>query len=291
MDDPRTDLPGLHEAEIASLFLAAPDKALGDLGWRRASEGAIIKLLAALPGVGRRTAEFVRERIYLDSNGWKESEEKVDALPALLEAILQENKVLIAYEKGGDAPAERLVAPLGLVMKGTVWYLIGSVDDGEPRTYRISRIVRCEPTEERAVRPANFRLSDYWEASTERFVARLPRFEATLRVDPEYEYFVRMWKYATVLERKSEDAEGWIECRVRFQTEEEACRLALALGAHGELTEPPGLRGRVARMAAETAEWYARRSNADEGRESGGGGGAIGVSPRRLVGADAEASR
>ena len=33
---------------------------------------------------------------------------------------------------------ERTIDPLGLVAKGSAWYLVGS--DGEPRTYRASRL-------------------------------------------------------------------------------------------------------------------------------------------------------
>lgn len=260
MDEYRTNLTGLREEEIASLFLAVPEKALSDLGLRQASEGALIKLLASLPGVGRRTAEFVRERIYLDSAGWRDFGEPQDALPALQEAIFQEYKVVIEYEKGSET-VERLVDPLGLVMKGTVWYFVAAVDNGDIRTYRVSRIVRCEKSAERAVRPRDFRLSDYWDASTEQFVSRLPRFEATLRVDPDYEQYVRMWKFAVVLERNSVGDDGWIRYRIRFQTKEEACRLALSLGGHAELTEPPELRETIARMAVETAALYGKTSS------------------------------
>ncbi|RKN85475.1 helix-turn-helix transcriptional regulator [Paenibacillus ginsengarvi] len=279
MNDYRTNLTGLQENEIASLFLSVPDKALDDLGWRRSSEGALIKLLAALPGKGRSMAEFVRERIYLDSNGWRNYSEAADALPVLLEATLQERQIIITYEKSGGASSKRRLSPLGLVMKGTVWYLIGSVEGedagnagnagagGDVRTYRVSRIVQCGLTEERAVRPPDFQLASYWDASKERFVANLPRFEAKLRVRAESAYFVQMWKYATVLERGDEQ-DGWSVYRIRFQTEEEACRLALSLGGNGELIEPAGLRARIAAMAAEAAEWYGKIQ--EPSRDSGG---------------------
>src|SRR5579884_4062525 len=43
----RTDLTGLNEAEIQSLFLSPPARLLADLGLRQAAEGALAKVLAA----------------------------------------------------------------------------------------------------------------------------------------------------------------------------------------------------------------------------------------------------
>src|SRR5579863_744062 len=53
----RTNLTGLNDAEIQALFLTRPPRILADLGLDRASEAALIKLLAALPSVSRRGAE------------------------------------------------------------------------------------------------------------------------------------------------------------------------------------------------------------------------------------------
>ncbi len=48
LDGYRTNLTGLNDAEIQTLFLTPP-RLLADLGLRRAGEAALIKLLAALP--------------------------------------------------------------------------------------------------------------------------------------------------------------------------------------------------------------------------------------------------
>ncbi|GAA3401584.1 YafY family protein [Paenibacillus hodogayensis] len=258
MDDYRTNLTGLHDEEIASLFLAAPEKALSDLGLRQASEAALIKLLATLPGIGRRTAEFVRERIHIDASGWRGTDDAPETLPLLQEAVFQERRVRLVYRRTGAEPSERLVDPLGLVMKGVVWYLVAAVagDAAEVRTYRLARIVGCELTEESSARPPGFSLAAYWEASMERFVAHLPRFEATFRLDAEGVYFLNMWKFASVLEQGEADESGRASYRIRFQTEEEACRLALAVGGNGELIEPAELRGLIAGRAAQTATLY-----------------------------------
>src|SRR5437667_2235866 len=62
----RTNLTGLNEAEIQALFLTRPARLLADLGLRSASEAALIKLLAALPSISRRAAEYARQSIHVE---------------------------------------------------------------------------------------------------------------------------------------------------------------------------------------------------------------------------------
>src|SRR5438477_11384678 len=63
LEDYRTNLTGLNEAEIQTLFLSKPVRLLADLGLRKAADAALIKLLAALPSMSRRDAEQVSQRI------------------------------------------------------------------------------------------------------------------------------------------------------------------------------------------------------------------------------------
>src|SRR5918998_1860903 len=70
----RTSLTGLNEAEVQSLFVNKPSRLLADLNLEKAAEGAMLKLLAALPTVYRRGAEYARQRIYIDVSGWSRSE-------------------------------------------------------------------------------------------------------------------------------------------------------------------------------------------------------------------------
>src|SRR5918911_4446211 len=53
----RTDVTGLTESEIQALFVSTPPRLLADLGLEKASDAALVKLLASLPGGARRDAE------------------------------------------------------------------------------------------------------------------------------------------------------------------------------------------------------------------------------------------
>ena len=254
----RTNLTGLTEAEIQALFLTQPVRLLADLGLARAADAALIKLLAALPALQRQDAEYVRQRIHIDGAGWNPTEELVPYLPVLQDAIWRERKLRLLYQRG-DAVVERLVDPLGLVAKSTVWYLVAAVE-GEIRTYRVSRVQGAELTDEPCVRPAGFDLAAYWAESAAQFKATLPRYPALLRLAPDMLYRLH-WgsRYVRVEHTDPPDADGWVTARVQFQVEEEACQCVLSLGPHVEVLEPLTLREQVIAQAAQVVAFYAQR--------------------------------
>ncbi len=263
LDDYRTDLTGLSEAEIQALFLAAPPRLLADLGLRRAADGALIKLLAALPAISRRGAEHARQRIHVDTSGWRRSEESAPCLPTIQEAVWQGRQLRLTYRKSdGDGEAvERLVDPLGLVAKGNVWYLVAGVA-GESRTYRVSRI-SAALCEQPCARPPGFDLAAYWARSSAGFTARLPRYPMTLRVAPDilpHLAGAARSTWARVENVGLPEADGWSTVLIVGETEEEACALVLRVGAGVEVVEPPELRERVIGLAAGIVDFYRRES-------------------------------
>ncbi|HEY8293164.1 MAG TPA: YafY family protein [Thermomicrobiales bacterium] len=254
----RTNLTGLNEGEIQSLFLATPARLLADLGLRQAAEGALIKLLAALPSVSRRDAEYARQRIHVDAAGWHRASEVVASLPALQEAIWRERTVRFTYQRSDGASAERHADPLGLVAKGNVWYLV-AVTDGGIRTYRVSRVRDACVTDEPCTRPDGFDLAAYWEQSSADFVAALPRYPVTVRAPMGLLSHIRSTLSPGRIEHTGEpDAEGRITLRVRFDILEEAAGYAFRFGTQLEVLEPTELRDWLARTAASVAAFYAR---------------------------------
>ncbi|MGH2602095.1 MAG: helix-turn-helix transcriptional regulator, partial [Dehalococcoidia bacterium] len=231
----RTHVAGLTDVEAQTLFLSTPPRLLADLGLEKAADAALVKLLASLPAIQRRDAEYARQRIHVDSAGWRSSEESVPFLTVLQEAVWQDRRVRIRY---GESGAERMIDPLGLVAKGRLWYLIGAVR-GEPRTYRISRVQDATVLDEPSVRPPGFDLATYWRQSSASFVANLPRYPITVRAAPAI--LPRLedpgW-YARVEESSTPDEDGWVPARVICHTEEEACRFALGFGPWIEVLEP-----------------------------------------------------
>ena len=262
MEEYRTNLTGLNKDEIQALFLINPSRLLADLGLNKASDAALIKLRAALPSVSRDDAEYARQRIHVDLTGWNHSQESIPHLPTLQKAIWQERRLRFQYERGGCDVVERLCDPLGLVAKGSAWYLVAAVEGGV-RNYRVSRVKNAEIVDEPCVRPKEFDLATYWEQSTASFKANLPRYQATVRVDPailpRLYYGVRLGRIERV---DSPDEDGWIKVAIRFDVEEVACEYVLSFGPQIEVLEPEALRERVINSAKSIIAFYDQKAAA-----------------------------
>lgn len=255
LEEYRTNLTGLNELEIQALFVK-PSRLLADLGLGKAAEAALIKLLAALPSMRRRDAEYIRQRIYVDVAGWNRPEEAVPFLPTLQEAIWQERKALLTYQRD-DATVERLVDPLGLVAKGSIWYLVAAVE-GEPRTYRVSRMQDVKTVDEPCVRPPSFDLAAFWAQSSAEFQAGLPRYPVTIRIDPAILTRLRYaGRYSRIEHIDPPDADGWMRVLMRFESEEDAGACLLGFGPQVEIREPPELCEKVIRLAESVVAFYA----------------------------------
>jgi predicted DNA-binding transcriptional regulator YafY len=251
-----TKLTGLTAPEIRALFFGRPPKVMADLGLGEAAEAAWIKLEAALPRAARQHAEFVHDRILVDPRRWREASESLESLPALLDALWRERELEFVYESALAEAGSRRVAPLGLVARGSTWYLIAS-RGGELRTYRVGRIREARVLETSCVRPPGFDLALHWEQSSTTFRARLPRYYATFLVDPAVMRWARYrgWR----LEEEASDGSR-VRIRLRFDIEEEALQFALSFGAQVEVVEPAELRGKVSAAAADIVRAYAARS-------------------------------
>ena len=261
----RTDLTGLTETEIQSLFLTKPAKLLADLRLEKAADGALLKLLACLPATFRQGAERARQRIHIDLSGWSRREEAVPFLPILQEALWLERKIRITYERGDNCESvQRLIDPFGLVAKGSVWYLVGAVDE-RVRSYRVSRISQADILNEHAAIPGDFDLASYWEQSSSSFRSNTPNYIATFWVAPEVWPRLRFaGRFARVNETNETDQRGWRKAVVGFDVEEMACEYAVSFGPNLEVLEPATLREKVIGMIQSTLQFYATAYDTDK---------------------------
>jgi predicted DNA-binding transcriptional regulator YafY len=241
----QTKLTGLSAAEIQSLFLARPPRLMADLGLQHEADAAMIKLQASLPAASRQHADFARQRILVDTRGWRDPAESVACLPVLLDALWRERQVRFVYSPVLGEAGERNADPLGLVAKGSTWYLVAKAES-EPHTYRVSRIRDVEILERSAERPAGFDMAEYWDRSATEFRDKLPRYYATFLASPAVMRWVRYrgWR----LEEETVEGES-VRVRLRFDAEEEALQFALSFGGQIEAMDPPELRAKVVAAA------------------------------------------
>jgi predicted DNA-binding transcriptional regulator YafY len=233
---------------------------LNDLGLQTAAENAVLKLLAALPLAYRADAQVMRQRLHIDLTGWTRTKEDVSCLPTLQEAVWNERQLTIHYQAQESKPVERLIDPLGLVAKGSVWYLIASVES-DLRTYRVSRIQSAQMMETPAARPENFDLAAYWSQFTADFKAQLPRYETVVRASPNILPRLRYaGSFAKIEHVGTPEADGWCTARICFDIPDEAREYVLGFGTDIEVIEPAELRKAVLDMAQAVIAFYAQKT-------------------------------
>lgn len=77
-------------------------------------------------------------RFHLDPINWYTRADASDVLKPPAAAVWNERRIRVRYESWKGL-VERKLDPLGLVLKGGIWYLVAAVKD-TPRTYRVSNI-------------------------------------------------------------------------------------------------------------------------------------------------------
>ena len=248
-EDWRTQVPGLDEAELRALLMAQP-RVIGDGRLAHAAERALGKLIASLPEGLRDKAASIRQRLHVDTAGWRGARDDLSMLPIVQDAVARDRKLMMRYRRQGSEVVERTVDPLGLVAKGTTWYLVAGTPEG-PRTFRVSRIEDARLLDEPSERPPDFDLAEFWKTSTRQFLEGLPRYETVLRLEARTAASLKSWRPpGAVKEREGPDAEGRVTLQVNFDSEDEARFMVLGMGARVEVIEPEGLRAFVAAEAA-----------------------------------------
>ncbi|WP_141502620.1 helix-turn-helix transcriptional regulator [Paenibacillus luteus] len=250
----RTNLTGMHADELVSVIVASHTSLLGDLGIEKQHHAAMQKLLAASPAEVRKSAALMRQKIHIDGAGWHQQQESVPFLSVVQEAVWEDRLLQLSYQRE-DGIAKRIVQPLGLVAKRSVWYLVG-LAEGEQRTYRIARLIDAVMLEERFERPLAFDLASCWEQSMGDFRKRLPQYPASLLVQESVLERLSRERYVKVLESAPDDRPGWMTVKVEFQTLVSACGIILSFGSRMAALAPVELREKVKAEAKAMAQWY-----------------------------------
>jgi predicted DNA-binding transcriptional regulator YafY len=257
----RTRLTGLTPEEAEALFLSGYPGPAAQLGLGTVLAAAQLKVLAALPPELRSRASRISQRFHLDAPGWFQEPESAGFLQPIAEAVWGDRRLRMHYRRGSDdAMVERVVDPLGVVLKGGIWYMVARAENGN-RTYRVSRIQDLGILDDRFERPEDFDLAAYWDASVAAYQESLPSFQAVLRVrDMDAERLggvIGLPAARAALEAAGEpDADGWRNVEIRLEDIWRAQPAILSLGSDAEVLEPLELRERLAATARGLAQVY-----------------------------------
>jgi predicted DNA-binding transcriptional regulator YafY len=247
----RTRLTGLDRPEAESLFLAGVPFAAQQLGLGKALDSTRLKLLASLPEAQQRDAERVAARFHVDPVAWFQGADEQPLLPELAAAVWTRRMVQMRYDSW-KGPIDRRLAPLGLVLKGGLWYLVAAVN-GQARTYRVGYIETLRVEEEAATAPPRFDLKRYWDRFARDYEARMQAGQATVRARPAALKGLARVSHAmakAVAAAGPCTQEGWHVLTIPIESIEVATGELLRLGPTVQALAPPALR-RALRQAAQ----------------------------------------
>ncbi len=175
-------------------------------------------------------------------------------------ALWLERQLEVVYCRSDGTTVERRVDPLGLVAKGSVWYLVAAVGV-EVRIYRVARLIDARVLDHSIVRPPGFDLAAYWRQTSAAFKANIPRVTVLVRVAPPAMAAVRSARRVGIEREEAPAQDGWVELSLRFDSTDEARAFVLGYGPLVEVLEPSAMREEVAMLATETAELYSRSTD------------------------------
>jgi predicted DNA-binding transcriptional regulator YafY len=256
MDGWTTRLTGLTPSEAQAVFLSGLAGPAADLGLAAPMQGAQLKLLTSLPATWRAEAQKVQSRFHLDPVDWYREADAVPHLSAVAQALWDDRQLRLRYESW-ERDVDRVVHPLGLVLKAGAWYLVASAGK-EPRTYRVSNIKQAEVLPARALRPRQFDLARHWTKSVARFETELYKGHAEILATPTGLKLLRYQNAAVARVAasapKPRRQDGRVPLRIPIESVEQAAGQLIRLAPEVEVTGPPPLRrALLARLRQVTA--------------------------------------
>jgi predicted DNA-binding transcriptional regulator YafY len=255
----RTDLSGLTADEARTLFMVAGPAADATPQLK----AALRKLVRALPEPFRASAQTAASSIVIDPGGWGQTRHsrKPEALDALQLAVAAGVQVKLSYADRAGNPSTRVVHPLGLAVKGTVWYLVAGTDDGL-RTFRVGRVKSVEQTGDQVDRPDGFDLAATWK----RIVANVDELRSPHQVEAMADADVvpiLRWMFErqlTVIDETGPD--GQTHVSIGGHSIERITAQIAGFGARISVIAPEQARAEMARIGRELVGSY----SANEGR-------------------------
>lgn len=159
------------------------------------------------------------------------------------------------YTGPNQEKQERIIEPLGLVVKQAIWYIVAR-RDGQFRNYRLTRIVSTEILKETFDRPLHFHLKDYWHQSKTDFIKHLPRYNVQVKMANTL--LNRVTYQPTFIHQYSiKQDEGDVSLLdLTFQSKQEAVEWILGFSSEVEIIAPKEVKVAVLNAAKRIVALY-----------------------------------
>jgi predicted DNA-binding transcriptional regulator YafY len=264
LDGYRFPLRGLSRDDAAALLILGVPAAVAELGLADALAAAHRKISVTGGGTGAS-----RTLVHLDMPRWFHQAEDVPHLRTLADAVRNQRRLQLGYQRGGDrAETTRVVAPLGLVNKAGVWYLVASRGDGadgasragDPAVFRAGRVTSARVLADPFIRPADFDLTSFWDRWSASFASSRAKAEVQVRASPDaIAAFPEVFGDAVrpiLAAAPPADERGFLVVTLTFDDEAAAAHRLAGFGGQVEVLSPAAVRMRLVVSARQLLERY-----------------------------------
>lgn len=245
MDGYQTGVKALQKEELLVLLLNGMGvKPEGGSDTALKLNTSLYKLQKLLPRQDDRDINTLVTRFYVDDTPWWGKRSPLKFIDTWMKAIWESRQLSIQYQKMDRQVTSRILHPYGIVVKDTIWYLIGYCESSQDiRTFRCERIVECELLPESFTLPADFSLEEYFQTSLRQFQTdrhAVEQYPVTLRLAKEASGILNDWDDFT-----ARDCGDEVEVSINMYTLENALSDFWNLLIRAVVVAPPELRERV----------------------------------------------
>jgi predicted DNA-binding transcriptional regulator YafY len=111
-----------------------------------------------------------KQKILIDQKSWWEEDTTEIDLQPIMKALFLQHKLNIQYIQSDGSQSNRVIAPYGLVLKYTSWYVVAyCYMRNEIRTFNCGRVKHIDLLQESYTIPDDFVLKNYWTLSVKSF--------------------------------------------------------------------------------------------------------------------------
>ncbi len=181
----------------------------------------------------------------MDTLDWFRGDTAPEHLQSVAAAVWNQHVMTMSYESW-SGERDYSLKPLGLVLKAGIWYMVALTTETskpEPRTYRLSNILRLRVQDKTFKRPKRFDLPQFWQAATKRFETDIYTATAQVRLTARGIKLLKQVSPAihqAITQTAVPDPlkDGWSLADIPIESVGHATNQLLALGADVEVLEP-----------------------------------------------------
>ena len=246
---------GLTNVEVEALLLSGMPGQVRQLGLHAAMLSGQAKLMQTMPENQRAMIGRISAHVHVDPVSWFGAEEPARELDVISDAVWNRKKLACTYQSW-KGEVDRVLDPLGLVVKGGTWYL-AALTDGDKRIYRIAKFLKITALDKDFARPKDFDLASFWREAVTRYETDIYQGTATLQLTKTgFERLSLLGEPVARAARRSSNGDDELIVTIPIESIAHASTELLRLGNECTVLQPPELVDAIKQLLVDIGQRY-----------------------------------